>query len=197
MTAAIAYLSRPADGEIASGDAVLVRREPDATLFAVIDVLGHGPAAGAVAALAVAFLESAPITRAAALMRGLHEALRGTRGAAAVIGVLRGLALDACGVGNVETRVVGTNLQVVATPGIVGARIPTLREAAGRLHVGDRVACWSDGISTRVVLDEVRHLPPPEACTRIMSQHRRPHDDATVLIADLGPAARQSPGVHP
>lgn len=184
--APIAYLCRPADGEIASGDAVVVRSEPGATLVAVIDVLGHGHEAGKVAAHAVRYLEAAPLTRALALMRGLHGELRGSRGAAVMLCVLRGFELDACGVGNVEARVVGSRCPLVSSPGIVGARVDNLREQVGRLHRTDRLLCWSDGISTRVEPDSVRHLGPADACAQIMTLHRRRYDDASVVVADIG-----------
>lgn len=185
MSGAIAYLSRPADGEVACGDAVVVREDHGATMVAVIDVLGHGPEAGRVADMATRYLAGAPVTRARDLVQGLHEALRGTRGAAVAICVLRGHQLDACGVGNVETRVVGSRVPVISTPGIVGARVGLLRESTGKLATGDRLVCWSDGISTRVALDTVRHLSPADACAHIMSQHRRRHDDASVVVADV------------
>jgi negative regulator of sigma-B (phosphoserine phosphatase) len=185
VSPSIAYLSKPAVGEIACGDAVVVRHDGNTTMVAVIDVLGHGPEAGKVAAQAVKFLQSAPLTRAVTLVSGLHDALRGTRGAAVAICVLRGHQLDACGVGNVETRVVGSKVPVISTPGIVGARMGTLRESLGRLASGDRLVVWSDGISSRVELDAVRHLAPAEACARIMKQHRRSHDDASVVVADV------------
>lgn len=189
MSSAIAFLSRPADGEIVCGDAVVVRHDGAVTLVAVIDVLGHGPEASKVALQAVKFLDSAPLTRAITLVNGLHDALRGTRGAAVAICVLRGFQLDACGVGNVETRVVGSRVPVISTPGIVGARVGVLRESLGRLSSGDRLVCWSDGISSRLELDSMRQLAPSDACARIMKQHRRSHDDASVVVADVGSGA--------
>lgn len=189
MTGAIAFLCRPADGEIASGDAVVVRSEPGVTLVAVVDVLGHGHEAGKVATRAERYLRSAPITRALALMKGLHDELRGTRGAAVTLCVLRGFDIDACGVGNVEARVAGSRCPLVSSPGIVGARVDTFRESVGRLTRNDRLLCWSDGISTRVEPDSVRHLGPAEACAQIMSLHRRRYDDASVVVADIGSIA--------
>jgi negative regulator of sigma-B (phosphoserine phosphatase) len=183
---AIAYLCRPADGEVSSGDAVVVRSEPGVTLVAVIDVLGHGHEASKVAARAIKYFEHAAITRAMKLVVGLHDELRGTRGAAATVCVLRGLELDACGVGNVEARVVGSRCPLVSTPGIIGARVGTFRESVGRLTRNDRLLCWSDGISTRVEPDSVRHLGPADACSQIMTLHRRRYDDATVVVADIG-----------
>ena len=185
MTLAVAHLTQPCQGETVSGDAVVVRHEGDAILVGVIDVLGHGGEAAKVAALAVQHLERAPLRRATDLMLGLHEALRGTRGAAASICVLRGGAIDGCGVGNVEIRVQGSALPILLTPGIIGQRMHRLRSFEGRLVGGDRLICFSDGISSQVQLSDLRELSPRDACGMVMQRHRRKHDDASVLIADL------------
>jgi negative regulator of sigma-B (phosphoserine phosphatase) len=81
--------------------------------------------------------------------------------------------------------VVGSRVPVISTPGIVGARVGILRESTGRLATGDRLVCWSDGISSRLELDTLRRMAPTDACAQIMSQHRRRHDDASVLVADV------------
>lgn len=185
MNLAIAHLTAPAQGEVESGDAVVVRREPDATLLAVIDALGHGPEAAKVATRAVEHLGRAPLGPAAAIMTGLHDALRGTRGAAASLCVVRRDRLDGCGVGNVEVRVTTAPIAALLTPGILGHQIRSLRTFEGRLRPGDRVVCFSDGISSRVALADLQGLTPRAACDLVMQRHRRGHDDASVLIADL------------
>jgi len=183
---AVAYQARPAAGETACGDAVIVRHDDDgAVMVAMIDGLGHGREAAQVAHTAIAHLESAPLRRASELMASLHEALRGSRGAAASICVLRGDLLDGCGVGNVEMRVLGSPIGTVLTPGIIGHRMHRLRAFEGRLVIGDRLVCFSDGISSRVPLADLRRLPPAEACAAIVLHHRRPYDDASVLVADV------------
>jgi negative regulator of sigma-B (phosphoserine phosphatase) len=187
----IAHLSAPARGETKCGDVAVIREEPDAILIAVIDVLGHGPEAARIAELGAACLKKAPIARARDAVHALHEALRGSRGAAASVCVVRGHHLDGCGVGNVEIRVQGTNVPVLLTPGIVGQRMSSLREFEGTLADGDRVVCFTDGISSRVPLVEYRALAPREACAAIMQQHRRNHDDGTVVVADVGPLHRK------
>jgi phosphoserine phosphatase RsbX len=189
MTLEIAHLTSPAHGEVSSGDAVVIRRHEDATLLAVVDVLGHGGEAAKVARTAVAFLERAPFDAAADLLLGLHAALRGTRGAAASICVVRGQHLQGCGIGNVEIRVLGSPLGILLTPGIVGQHHASLRRFEGSLAPGDRLVCFSDGISSRVPLGELRPLAPRDACAVMMRQHRRNHDDASVVVADV-PEAR-------
>jgi len=183
------YLTQPADGELSSGDAVVVRRDEDAnaTLIAMIDVLGHGGEAAKVAKVAIHHLREAPIERATTAMMSLHEVLRGSRGAAASICVIRGTQIDGCGVGNVEMRVLGTPLPILLTPGIIGQRLHRLRSFDGHLAPGDRLVFYSDGISSQVPFAELRTLSPGEACAVVMRNHRRRYDDATVLISDLGP----------
>jgi negative regulator of sigma-B (phosphoserine phosphatase) len=185
VTLAISSSVVPARGEHLSGDCAIVREEPGVTLIAVIDVLGHGPEAAKVADLGSAHLRSIPIGTARELMHSLHERLRGTRGAAAAICVLRDRELTGCGVGNVEVRVLGTSVPTVLTPGILGQRTHELRQFAAQLSHGDRIVFFTDGISSRVPLSDLRTLPPAEACRAIMHAHRRPHDDATVVVADL------------
>jgi negative regulator of sigma-B (phosphoserine phosphatase) len=74
---------------------------------------------------------------------------------------------------------------VLLTPGIVGQRLHRLREFDGLLATGDRLVCFSDGISAQVPLATSRALPPPQACAQIMERHRRSYDDATILVADV------------
>ncbi len=187
MTFAISSSVVPARGEHVSGDCAVVREEAGVTLIAVIDVLGHGPEAAKVAELAATHLRQGPMGAAREAIASLHERLRGTRGAAASVCVVRDRTLTGCGVGNVEIRVLGTSVPTVLTPGILGHRVHRLREFAARLSDGDRLVFFTDGISSRVPLSDLRTLPPAEACRAIMHAHRRPHDDATVVVADLQP----------
>src|SRR5579872_3590146 len=67
-------------GQTSSGDRCLVAPLPNGVLIAVIDGLGHGDEAAAVADMAVAALRryaGEPVTR---LLRQCHEALQETRG---------------------------------------------------------------------------------------------------------------------
>jgi len=188
----IAHQTAPASGEVSSGDAAVIRDDDGVTMLALVDVLGHGPEAALVAQLAVRHLGVAPLGSAAGVVGGLHDALRGTRGAAASVCLLRGDRIDGCGVGNVEVRVLGSPVAILLTPGIVGQRMHRLREFSGRLAAGDRIVCFSDGILSQTPFTELKRLPPREACTIIMKHHRRSYDDATVVVADVeiqGPGA--------
>lgn len=190
----VRYLSVPRTGETQNGDAVLVRREGPRTLFALIDALGHGPAAQTVADAAIAHLMECSLEGSVVrVVSGLHEHLRETRGACALVcfvdvetqGGAEVARLSGCSVGNVELRAVGSILPVVATPGVLGRMMRTPRQFEGWLLAGQRVIAHSDGLSSRMELDKLRGRPGEEACRVLMDEYRRPHDDATVLVAEL------------
>lgn len=182
----VAYRTIPRTGEHDSGDAVVVRREQDAALLAVIDGLGHGRLAALAANAAVNFLDRWPLgDDLESGMRGVHEALRGTRGAAAAICVVRERALVCCGVGNVEIRCQGVKLPILLSPGVLGARVQSFRVCRGDLPVGARLVLFSDGISYRVPLDNLRHLEPESLCENLMRDYRKSEDDASVLVCDV------------
>jgi phosphoserine phosphatase RsbX len=173
-------------GQQRSGDAVVVRQADEITLIAVIDVLGHGPRAADVADIAQQHLHEVSLSQdAGRLMMSLHEALRGTRGAAATLCLLQGAKVNGCGVGNVELRAQGSSIPISLSPGILGQQVRQMRVFEAELRAGDRLIFFSDGISSRVDLDQVRHLPPRDACRSTFERHRKSHDDASLVIADV------------
>lgn len=183
----IAQRTMPKDGERANGDAVIVRSEGERVLVAVIDGLGHGVAAAAASGKAAQFLAGWPLHEdLAAGMQGLHEALRGSRGAAGSVCVLTDADLVCCGVGNVEIRYLGGGkLPILLSPGVLGARVAHFRVCRGEVTPGARLVLFSDGISSRVAFDSLRHLETEKVCDEIMSHYRKPIDDATVVACDL------------
>ena len=187
MTPRTEHRSVPREGERECGDIAVTREADGTTLVAVVDALGHGPLAAAAARIAADHLLAAPLDRGlVALVEGLHAALKGSRGAAAMIVLLAPDGrLHGCGVGNVELRSIGARVPAVLTPGILGASINRLRTFEARVATGDRLVIFSDGLSSRMELDRLRGLTPGETCDALMTQYRRPHDDSTVLVTDL------------
>jgi phosphoserine phosphatase RsbX len=122
---------------------------------------------------------------AARVIEGLHAHLRGGRGAAALVAILRGLHVEGSGVGNVDMRVCGAKVPVVLSRGVLGRSIHRPVTFEGKLAPGARVVIFSDGISSRLDLDAVAHLDAKAACRALMDRHRRGYDDATVLVADV------------
>ncbi len=182
----MAHRTVPKDGERANGDAVVLRREGERALIAAIDGLGHGELAAAAADKAVKFLSMMVLGDDLLVgMQGLHEVLRGTRGAAATVCLLHGPNLECCGVGNVEIRCFGSKLPILLSPGVLGARVQKFRMCRAELAPGSRVVLFTDGISHRAPIESMRHLGVEELCETMIQQHRKPSDDATVVACDL------------
>ena len=182
----MAYRTCPKDGERANGDAAVLRQEGDRALIALIDGLGHGELAALAADKAALFLRAWSLADdLLAAMQGLHDALRGTRGAAASVCLLHGRELVCCGVGNVEIRCFGSKVPILLSPGVLGARVVQFRMCRAELAVGSRLVLFSDGISHRAPLEALRHLEPDALCEELISRHRKPSDDATAVACDL------------
>jgi negative regulator of sigma-B (phosphoserine phosphatase) len=174
-------------GERQNGDAVLLRQnEAGETMLAVIDGLGHGPDAAVASRAAIELLTLMPVgARVAEAMQEIHRGLRGTRGAAATLCVIKEQTLEICAVGNVALMCTNCVVPLVLSAGVLGHQVAKFRVSESPLKPGARLALLSDGVSTRFRLEELRHLTPPEACEFIMSRYRRKEDDATVLVADV------------
>jgi negative regulator of sigma-B (phosphoserine phosphatase) len=178
------HITLPRDGEQENGDAVVVRHEGERYMLAVVDALGHGPLAAEVAHMAVDQLTTGPMTGGiGAVVDRLHLRLRGSRGAAVMVCALQDGRIEGCGVGNVEMRTYGTRVPSVLTPGVLGRGQLKLRLFEAKVVPGDCLIIFSDGILSRFDTDVMVRMPVSQACRLLMDQHRRPHDDATVLIA--------------
>ncbi|WP_426751049.1 SpoIIE family protein phosphatase [Myxococcus sp. Y35] len=182
----MAHRSRPKVGEQENGDGVMVRQEGPRSLVAVVDALGHGPVAAQVSADAVGCLAQVPMDQdVESIVAAVHAALRHGRGAAVMLALFDGCTLHCGGVGNVELRARGTRVPVIPTPGILGQSYRALRVVSVPLCAGDRLTLFSDGLSSRLELEDARHLPPGAACDLLMARYGRTTDDATVLVADV------------
>lgn len=192
----VAHRNRPCAGETVSGDAVWVGQWIHRPVLAVFDASGHGPEAHATACAACSVLDrwdGKPDLPA--LAARLHADLQGTRGTAALVVMLdhvdRGdgvqeAVLRGFGVGNVELRALDRTISALLTPGILGIRLRR------RIHVfeiplraGDRLLMCSDGVRARIDREHYQGLSPADLCDSLIRDHSRPHDDATVLVADV------------
>jgi negative regulator of sigma-B (phosphoserine phosphatase) len=182
----LAHESRPCSGECANGDTTVVRENGAWALLAVVDALGHGPRAEEVAVTAAESLLRLPEgTGAREAVDILHLDLKATRGAAAMVCVLKNSLLEGCGVGNVLLRVQGARIPVTLTPGVLGRRLRRTRPFFGKAPPGSRLVLASDGISQRFRFTDQRALSPHELCRHLMTTYGKFHDDATVLVADV------------
>lgn len=183
----VAHASLPKLGETANGDRPFHRRDDAGrNLIAVIDGLGHGHEAQLAALAALRYLGEVPLdTQLEDLMPGLHDSMRGTRGAAGTVCVSDGAKFFACSVGNVELRPLRAEIPLISSAGILGVRVQKFRICRATINAACRIVIFSDGISNPTSLGEFQAVPPQQACDGLLQRHRRTYDDATVLIADL------------
>jgi negative regulator of sigma-B (phosphoserine phosphatase) len=184
---AVHHISVPRDGEGVNGDRVVVTASEGSTMLGLIDALGHGAHAAHVADAAAKALESSdPARGVEAIVAHVHAALRGGRGACLLACVIGNGWIEGASVGNVELRARGVDVPFVQTPGVVGVRIPRLRVFRAPLRTPLRLVAYSDGISSRFQVADYADFSTELACRAIFDRGRRPHDDASVLVADFG-----------
>ncbi len=174
-----------------SGDHAWVSRTASGLLAVVVDGLGHGVLAREAADVVVGWLGSATTTDPLEVLRGLDEACRGTRGAAATVARwdVDARRIELAGVGNVAARVItpGESPKIfLPTPGVLGARGPSRPGIVRAFDLVGRgvLVMHTDGISSH-------HEDPGEGAPRSpvgVAQHllataAKAHDDALVLVA--------------
>lgn len=131
------------------GDLGFSINEGNTCFFALVDALGHGKAAFEIATMARAYFETCYHNEPSDVIKGLHEHLKGTRGAVAAVCRLN---LDTgcliySGMGNITLRIQGsTPVRLVTREGIIGYMIPTPKQQETRLFLGDILLMSSDGI---------------------------------------------------
>jgi negative regulator of sigma-B (phosphoserine phosphatase) len=159
---------RPMPGESESGDEFIVHPRPGGALLAVIDALGHGPAAASAARIAAACLRAHAHAPLGALMNLCHDALRQTHGVVVSVASFDSASrtLGWIGVGNVECVLIrGDALArpqrvfLVPRGGVVGYQLPPVRASDVPIAECDTVVFATDGIR-HGFLD---HLVPTDA----------------------------------
>ena len=179
---------RPYPGEMVSGDACFIEAYDNQVLIGVVDGLGHGQGAFWATQQATRYLEAHYREGLTKIIRGCHEALKGTRG------VVIGLALidherstlTHAGVGNIQTRVVGVrSVSFGSVPGIVGDNVRKITEEVTAYSPGDLVILSSDGISDRFDLGDYPGLirkEPQQIADAIFRDYARENDDALIVV---------------
>lgn len=185
-----AVASRARPGESVSGDLSLVTRSNDGVLISVIDGLGHGEEATAVARLAVTELERHVNEPVIMLVQHCHHALQRTRGVVMTIVALntRDNTMTAIGIGNVETVIVRANPHarppresVLLRNGVVGYQLPELHASVLPIAAGDLLVFATDGVPDDFA-DLIAPIDSPvPLAQRILAQKFRGTDDALVL----------------
>lgn len=189
-----ATASRPRPGEQLCGDqSVAVDIDGDTALFAVLDGLGHGPAAAQAAVAGVDTLKGARGERLEVLVALCHRVLTGTRGAAITLARIdfQSNKLSWTGIGNVTANLVAKSVggvqvrsSVRLVGGIIGYRMPETRPAqVVPIRTGDLLIITTDGISEHF-LDHIDFAATAvDIAEHVLEKHAKDNDDATVLAA--------------
>jgi hypothetical protein len=191
-----AVRGRPLPGELESGDLDVVIEFPGGTLIGAIDGLGHGEEAAVAARAAAAVCREYAADPLTQLVQRCHIGLQDTRGAVLSLASFRDAdgTMSWLGVGNVEgvlfradTAAVPTLEELVCRPGVVGYRMPALRERVLPVHAGDVLVFATDGIdSPFFVVAAPTRRPPADVADEIMRAYAKESDDALVIVACYG-----------
>ena len=178
-------------GEATSGDVAVVDLLPDGALVAGIDGLGHGSEAARAARKAAAVMRESPDDDLVRLVQRCHCALRGTRGAAISVAFVSASEsrMTWLGVGNVEGRVLSGDPaetrpkgSLALGRGVPGHELPAVRAATITVAPGDVLLLATDGVDAGFA-DSLELSGSSQAISeRILSDHRRPSDDALVIV---------------
>jgi phosphoserine phosphatase RsbX len=175
--------------EVESGDLHVAVMFPGGRLVALIDGLGHGPAAAAAARAAAAVLEACPSESVLNLVQRCHEALRKTRGVVMSLASFRTVdsSITWLGIGNVDAVVIhrsGIRGEAIANrAGVVGYQIPTLRASTVSVAPGDTMIMVTDGIRHGFMEGVAIAGRPQEIADTILARFAKGSDDAHVVVA--------------
>jgi anti-sigma regulatory factor (Ser/Thr protein kinase) len=192
----VGSVMRPRPGEEVCGDGWAVRFHDGGVQLLVVDGLGHGPGAAEASREAVRTFHAHPGLPPAEMLRRMHDALRGTRGAAAAVADLDAVRGEVrfAGVGNIAGAAVGAadDRSMVSMNGIVGHQFGRVQEFTYAWPAGALVVLHSDGVGSRWSLSGYPGLlarDPALVAGVLFRDAARDSDDSTVVVARRGEAA--------
>jgi serine phosphatase RsbU (regulator of sigma subunit) len=183
--------ARALAGNTESGDQCWIESFPGGVAVAVVDALGHGSAAAAVARIASAALEGHAYEPITSLIRRCHEALLGTRGVVVSLASfdLSQATVTWLGVGNVKGLFLRAGAEsdrpreaLFLRGGVVGYHLPSLYPAAIPVASGDVLIFATDGIRDGFSDGLPSASAPQQMAEQILAAHARGTDDALVLV---------------
>ncbi|MBP6349874.1 MAG: SpoIIE family protein phosphatase [Candidatus Obscuribacter sp.] len=184
----IGGLSVPITGELISGDKWQVERRDQTINCLLVDGLGHGFEACEAAIMAVKRFKENLHLPPSAILKVMHTALRGSRGAVGAVAKIdldRGL-LHYSGLGNITGLVYNDSERkhLVSLNGTLGYENPKTLDVTVPWITGSVLVMHSDGISTRAGLDNQIIL---EQSAEIIAAwlylyHSKKLDDSTILV---------------
>ena len=176
-----------------SGDIGVIAQHDHIIFMGLVDVLGHGREANEIALIAKEYLdEHTRDEDIVAVMNGLHEHIRGTRGA--VAGFCRvNLAngeLSYTGIGNITVRILGTkSKRMLSRDGIVGYSMAKPQLTTYQLVPGDTIIMHSDGMKEHFDQHELGGLLLNRAdriADELVDRYGTKTDDVSCIVMKFG-----------
>lgn len=183
-----AAVVRPIAGEIVSGDDAFILEIERGTLAAIVDVLGHGEEANALAIRIRAFLTGLGSDALVDVLSRLHRECRGSRGAAVGLCFVEAATgrLRFSGIGNTVFRRFGeVETRLVSRDGTVGGTMRTPVEETLQLSDGDVIVMNTDGVDSHFPASAYPRLRTDRARTvaaTIVYRFGKSHDDASCIV---------------
>ncbi len=188
----VASFARPCLGERVSGDTVVIEQRDEILFLAIVDALGHGPQANAVANQAERFLRNGWSSDVLDTMHRLHSALKGTIGAAAGLCVVDRVTREMryAGVGNTVLRTFGSQAtRLISADGIIGSRFRTPAVQTTPLNESGTILLYTDGVSDHFDVEQYPQIIYHSASAiarKIVDRFGKPYDDATCMAMRYG-----------
>jgi serine phosphatase RsbU (regulator of sigma subunit) len=188
----IASFARPYLGQRVSGDTVVIEHRDDILFLAIVDALGHGPQANAVANKAEQFLCNNWSSDVLDTMQRLHSELKGTIGAGAGLCVVDMVTRKARynGVGNTVLRTFGSQAtRLISSDGIIGSRFRTPAVQAVSLNESGIILMYTDGVSDHFDVEQyprIHYHSASAIARKIVDSFGKPYDDATCMAIRYG-----------
>lgn len=190
MTARVesAAVVRPMVGEIVSGDDAFILEVEQGFLAAIVDVLGHGEEANALAIRIRAFLTGIGSDALVDVLSRLHRECRGSRGAAVGLCFIDPATgrLRFSGIGNTVCRRFGeVETRLVSRDGMVGGTMRTPVEETLQLSDGDVIVMNTDGVDSNFAASAYPRLHtdrPRMVAATIVHRFGKSHDDASCVV---------------
>ncbi|MBI5536411.1 MAG: SpoIIE family protein phosphatase [Deltaproteobacteria bacterium] len=178
---------RPAEGQIVSGDALLVL-EGQPTTVVVADGLGHGAGAAEPAQAFCHFVRAHSSMGPDRIMSAASTEFVHSRGLAAAV-----LRIDVaagkfsyCGVGNIDLHARSSSpIRPISTPGIIGRPVRKILHFDYSLTPGDILVAHTDGISSRFEVEDFAELDSAPMAAAILERLGRSYDDASCVVIRL------------
>lgn len=181
--------SRPMHGSKYNGDMYFIKEFNRKVLISIIDGLGHGESAALASGRCVKCVEEHYASKLEEIFKYCDIELRKTNGV--VMGIMfidpEHFSLSYAGVGNIGARVIsGKPVHLISRDGIVGYKLPRVKEYKYHYNIGDTVLMYSDGISSKTAqypASKVMKQDVQETANEIMKLYAKEEDDATVIVA--------------